>query len=296
MEQVGEAMWKSAPELEAELKQARGLAHLDNLYALSVFWQNAVYAEDYQASEEWPAVLRMTSYGEATLGSLGAFLDGISRPDTLLAYFVRFFHHDLFFDASTTDSTKVRAILQRELLQGRIRLPYLYGRVLYDRFNDSYCDTRTDHLMGADVERLLQGTPSGVYQVGTLVSGPLGILDSRERRFVPPTLSLPLWHCSDTGCSALHRVALIPPPVPLVEALSRIGKALADRFGPPSEWEQVLDWLHCGFVPQPARSYVDLPLLIADCILGGERTALVAGALTSGEGQLLRYSLAMPPR
>jgi hypothetical protein len=201
-------MWRSAQELEAELKSFPDLSQLNTLYSLSTFWRNAVYPADYRASEDWASVLTLTPYGEKRLNDLRPALTGtgLAQVDILLAYFAVFFHHDLFLDAGETDSTKIRHILEHELLQGQIRLPYRYGRLLYDRFNDTYSDTRTDHLMSADVERLLQGTPLGVYQLGTLVSGPLGVLDSQETRYIPPTLSLPLWHCSDTGCNAIHHV------------------------------------------------------------------------------------------
>jgi len=289
-------MWRSSHELEAELKSLPDLSSLDRLYSLSTFWRYALYPADYVASEEWGSVLKLTKYGEMTLDDLRPSLNGLPQADVLLAYFAKFFHHDLFFDPGSTDSTKIRQILERELLQERIRLAYFFGRVLYDRFNDIYSDTRTDHLMAPDAERLVQGTPQGVYQLGTLVSGPLGVLDSQEARYIPPSLHLPLWHCSDTGCNAIHGVRLLPPSNSVAEALSRIKKTLSDRVGPPSEWSHDLRWLHRGFAPRPARAYVDLPFLVADCIIGCERTALLETALLSASGELLRNILALPPR
>ena len=177
-------MWRSSQELEAELKSFPDLSQLDTLHSLSLFWCNAVYPADYRASEDWNSVLMLTPYGENTLDDLRDSLTetGLEQEDILLAYFAVFFHHDLFFDAGKTDSPRIRQLLEYELLHERIRLPYRYGRLLYDRFNDTYSDTRTDHLMSPDVDRLLQGGPMGVYQVGTLLSGPLGVLDSQEKR------------------------------------------------------------------------------------------------------------------
>ncbi len=60
---------------------------------------------------------------------------------------------------------------------------------------------------------------------------------------------------------------LVPPSVPVVDAFSRIEKTLSDRLGPPSEWGQTLTGLYRGFVPRPPRPYIDLPVLVADCII-----------------------------
>src|SRR5439155_196233 len=184
------------------------------------------------------------------------------------------YHHDVFFDWMRCDRTRIRQLLQQELLESRVRLPYRYGRLLYDRFNDSFSATRTDHLLSQDVQNLLRDTPTGVFQLGMLLSGPLGVLDSCERRYIPPGLSLPLWHCSDTGCNAIHHVQLIPPNIPVVDIFAVIANVLSDRLGPPSEW-YVLGSLSRGPRPRPARPYIDLPLLVGDCVVGRERVVLL---------------------
>jgi hypothetical protein len=147
--------------------------------------------------------------------------------------------------------------------------------------------------MGSEVEKLLQGTPIGVYQLGHLISGPLGVVESQEKRYVPPSLEFPLWHCSDTGCNHLHDVSLLEPSVPVVDAYSRIKKTLTARFGPQSEWTQPLVWTLRGAEP---RRYVDLLAFVADCIIGRERALLVEAALKGVFGKTLRDILALPPR
>ncbi len=80
-------MWRSAPELEAELKPFPDLSHLGRLYSLSTLWSNAVYPADYGASEEWNSILTLTTYGETTLNDLHPSLSGLAQADVLLAYF-----------------------------------------------------------------------------------------------------------------------------------------------------------------------------------------------------------------
>lgn len=287
-------MWKSARELNIVLNLLPDASGLQLLYSLATLWRDAVYPTNYAASSDWNSVTVLSSYGESMLNELRPSLSDLPEADVQLAFFGTFFHHELFFDLEKTDSVKIRKLFERELLQGRLRLPSRFGRLLYDRFNDNYSDTRTDHLMNTDVEKLLQETPVGVYQLGTLISGPLGILDSNEMRWIPPSHILPLWHCSDSGCNALHEVALLPPSIALVEAFSRIDRGLSDRLGPPSEWRAVLVWLHRG--SSPYRAYVDLPVLIANCIIGSQRTTLLETALLGEDGAFLRKVLALPPR
>ena len=288
-------MWKSSLDAGAHLNALPYASQVCGLYALSVFWRNILYSEDYKASADWNSIVTLTPYGEETLAELRPLLGDIKDEDVLLAYFARFFHHDLFIDSQKTDLTGIRQILERELFQERVRLPYRFGRLLYDRFNETYLDTRTDHLMSPEAIRLLQGTPSGVYQVGRLLSGPLGIVDSQDTRYMPPSLNLHLWHCSDTGCNSLHEVTLVEPQsVPVVDASSRIMNALFDRVGPRSEWHvPLVAHLRGG---RERRRHVDLQAMIADCVIGRERNALLELAMVGPYGEVLRAVLALPPR
>ena len=110
-------MWKSTLEIDAELKALPDIPQLNTLYSLSTFWRNAVYSDGYTADDEWKSILKLTPYGEAVLSELRSSLAGIAQPDFMLAYFARFFHHDLFFDHQTSDSKRIRQILERELFK-----------------------------------------------------------------------------------------------------------------------------------------------------------------------------------
>jgi hypothetical protein len=221
----------------------------------------------------------------------------------MLACFGYLYHHDILIDYERSDLAGIRNLLEKELASNRIRHPHRFGRLLYDRFNDLNTEVaRTDHLLNPDVLALLDGTPQGVYQVGSFVSGPLGILESQERRLVPPALSLPLWHCSDTGCMAVHQVDLVPPNIQLVLAYRAIGETLLDHLGPRSEWKSGLEFIaregrvHGDHEYYPGRPYIDMPAFLSECLLGDDRTALFVAALNSPDGAFLRRSLAQPPR
>lgn len=229
-------MWRSAPELRTLVRDFDEIDRLADIYALSCFWASVVFPKDYCADPEWPKILSLSVDGERIFRAQErpSLDDGIA--DWLLAIFTVFAHHDLLIDWKRSNANAVALLLERELLAEKIRLPFRYGRVLYDRFNDVYRSDRTDHLLPDDARQLLEGTPQGVYQLNRYVSGPLGVLESNEPRWIRPTLSLPLWHCSDTGCTALHHVRLIPPETPVNAASGSLTKFLESNDGPASEW------------------------------------------------------------
>ena len=284
-------MWQSTREISQILEEVEMRETLDQLFALSVFWDNAVYPDNYRAEGVWPDLLIPTQYGETCLGSLRQIQSNTPQPEFYLALFTKFFHHQVLFDWQQSDLDGIADLLERELLEERIRLPHRFGRLLYDRFNDLMPEARTDHILPDEVAELLQGTPQGVYQQSTLLCGPLGVLASQEVRRLPLSLRLPLWHCSDTGCGKVHTVFLKPPPIPLTRAKKSISDFLEGEQGPPSEWYSELAWLHRYPDRSASRKYIDLPLVIAECIVGSERVALVEMALKDSQGDYLRAVL-----
>lgn len=128
--------------------------------------------------------------------------------------------------------------------------------------------------------------------MGTFLSGPLGFLESGEHRDVPPTLHLPLWHCSDPGCRTLHLMKAEQYGSPPILGYKAVKRFLFDHFGRPSEWGGPISRLRRNEVPTSERPYADLPAVLGDCILGDERGVLVKRALCSTSGPMLRKCLA----
>jgi hypothetical protein len=154
-------------------------------------------------------------------------------------------------------------------------------------------DERPEHLNPREVKELLDGTPSGLYQLGTLLSGPLGFVDSHERRYIPPSLALPLWHCSDTGCLSKHSVELDPPAdIALVEVFSKLEHAARRRLGTPSEWGTPLRRLLLGSLEALEREYHDLLVVLSECLTPQETHSLLEAALSSDLAGQLRRTLA----
>ncbi|TFB37235.1 hypothetical protein [Pseudomonas sp. F01002] len=289
-------MWKSNVDIAVELETVEGVDSLEKAFSLSVLWKNAVYPEGYTADKSWPVLLKLCEKGELFASSVReTYIDG-EEADFYLALFSKFNHHDVFFSHEHSDIEGVAALLEREILSGRIRLPYRFGRCLYDRFHDLAQINRPNHLLPHDVDKLLEGTPKGVYQVGNTVIGPFGIITSTEPRAIYPNLKLPLWHCEDTGCNTIHHVDLLPHQTAINRIFRGINRQAIDEFGPPSEWKEELKWRHRDSRWENGRKYSDVIEMIADCIVGQERLALTAHALR-GVGKLaLRQILSKPPR
>lgn len=289
-------MWKSAVVCDAELERYTQLGSLDCLYGLSRFWSASLPVESYKANENWQRLLVFSDYGKRISKEFTDIREKYGDNDFLLALFCVFFHHDIFFDWRAADTREIQSLLAEEIATRRIVLPYRFGRLLYDRFNDAYQNTRTDHLSSQGVSELVRGTPQGVYQWGSILVGPLGVFEVEEPRLIPPSLVLPLWHCSDTGCGLLHNVRFEQRNSAVVIIAREIFRRLRDAYGPASEWRAPLTWLHRRGKWENGRPYYDLPPLIADCFVGSDRSVLFEMALQGSDRDNLRELISRPPR
>lgn len=283
--------WRSAVEINRDLETNPDRDALETAYALRQFAFEAVYPQDFVTQEAWATVIKFSKAGRELLELDREVVTDFAPADLALAGFCAFYHHDLLVDIGETDWSAVRAILNEDLLSHRLRWPHRFGRDLYDRFNDAATVDRVDHLEADEVAALLKGTQQGVYQVGTLLSGPIGFLTSQEKRYAPPVLSLPLWHCSDTGCHALHQVELLAPTIPVIDAYRAIKDVLNRHLGPAAEWETGLRRLHRGKAFPAGRPHYDLLVLLADALVEDERRILLGHVLRTPEGETLRRAL-----
>lgn len=289
--------WRSSPEIKKELAQSPSIESIREAATLRSYLRNALLAKDYKASPEWEHIVALSPAGEEALQLSAAVPNQeLARADILMATFCLFFHHELFVDCAKCDLKALRELVNIEMLSGNLRWPHRFGRLLYDKFNDSYSGDRTDHLLPDEALALVEGTPQGVYQVGRLVSGPLGLIEAACARYIPPTRSPVLWHCSDPGCQSAHTANLLPAEVPLVRMVRDVRKVLDVQLGPSSEWTHPYADLLGADIPREPYTYYDVCTVIADCIVNEERSSLLTAALSGGNGIPLREVLGKPPR
>jgi len=279
--------WKSAGELYDLTKRVEDRKRLFSIYGLSLFCNQAFYHPTFNVSSRWADVIKLTKHAQDYAASIDKAGISLDQPTKHFVFFQLFFHHDLFIDYRATDSDAVLDLLVEMHGSGTVQWPYVFGNTLYHKFNDASHATRTDHLEGEQVAALLEDTSQGVFQIGDVVSGPLGFIKGDEDRILPPTLSALLWHCSDPGCRARHLVTLRQFNTPLQAAHNSVTRHILDAFGQPSEWHKPLLYIHRIEKWPNGRPFFDLPAIIGDCILASERTALLNRAVRSEHNTLL---------
>lgn len=265
---------------------------LDRLFALRDLFVNAVVPPQYVSSNSWLDAIKLSDHGREVLEGAREQLKDFSDATISQAMFLSFYHLDLLIDTDATNADEILALIRDDVTSARVTLPYRFGRELYDKFSGVFGDARPSYLEPDATQALLAGTPQGVFQMWRYTTGPLGILESNECRYLPVSPSLPLWHCADTGCNTPHEVELLTPPSPLKLALERIEAVAKDRFGPPSAFRTPLTFRTAGIRPKSSKRFYDLPTVIADCFVRDERSVLVGRAIRSRHGQLLRDFLA----
>lgn len=288
---------KFLPEAHAEIvvDNHPNPARLVDAFALSQFAEAARYPVDYSADERWMEAVTLSAHGRELAASNAVRGAGVSEADIRLAALGHLYWCDLLVDLEGSNLDLAHQILEAELMSGRIRLPFRFGRLLYDAFNKQHPEGYVNELSAIDAWKLLDGMPQGVFQIGQLVTGPLGVLRSQEHRLYPPQVPHALWHSRRHGQTEGHSVPFTPPNIGIVRAYNAIAEAAEDGVGSCSHFLGALARLACRERDVPSRNH-GIGVLIADCILDAERLALTELALAGSGGEYIRSAVGSPPR
>jgi hypothetical protein len=210
------------------LASAADADEITTAYALRSLALSATYRSDYVASKTWADAVVPTDAGRELLKQVS--LRSMPRADVHLALFGVFWFQGLLVDASRSNLAEIRSTIQEESLARRFYWPMIHGRELYDRYNAVFAEP-SDVFNPKETETFLNDTPIGIYQARYLVTGPLGILDSKTMRHTYPQQSVGLWHCPLLECRKLHGVRFAPPQIPLTEAYRVIETAAESTWG-----------------------------------------------------------------
>lgn len=190
LEKHDDAIWR---EKVLDILQLRGF-----LYA-------SVIDSDYTISDALNGALALSDYGEWLQRELGK--KKVPTKEARLLCLLELWHLDLLVDPERIDVDKLATAIGAELQDGRLHLAMTHGPELYLKAAGMFPDERRS-LSTSDSFRLLDGTPIGVFQNGRWVSGPFGIVRSREWRPMGASSTIPLQHCHDVSCRRVHRVSL----------------------------------------------------------------------------------------
>lgn len=283
-------MWKQPSETLKYLKSLDSTDQLCRLYSLSRAWKNAYYTKDYQASSLWGDLVVFNDSSDRLLNIHFREEMESKNPNFYLAAFGYFYHHKIFYDYLSCDIDGIANLLESEVISGKIKYPHRFGNELYNKYNSLYPEP-SKYLYKEDVLNLLENTPDGIYQCGYYLIGPLGIIRSKERRSVYPSLTIPMWHCSSVSCDQAHPTALIPDPnTPVVSYYSKISEKLGNALGGRTNWHLSLKNLEESETII-RREYAFLLETVCDTITGKELSALTCHALNGIHKSHLRKLL-----
>ena len=176
-----------------------------DLFVLREFLSKCLVSSDFRPPDELYKAISLTSEGERWFSRIQSELEGFSKSEIYLTLFVEFFRKDFFVDIMTTSYEQIREFLNSYIIGGIIRFPWVYDRLLYDRFYEMFPDVN-ETLSEEETLKLLENTLRGVFQISDITVGPFGVLTSSCQRFLPPVRAVPLWHCPDPSCTAIHPV------------------------------------------------------------------------------------------
>jgi hypothetical protein len=275
-------------------------ARFASAYALRTTLLRCIRPADYSGLRGSADAIAYSSEGITWRDRLDAEL-GLSPDEVATAVLMNLGHQELFVDVMSSDLDSILQALERDVLDTRLRLPWLYGRTLYDKYFNEVGQQRGS-LTPAETGTLLEDTPQGVFQLGSLVIGPLGIVVSASLRSMEPTRLAALWNCSDLSCRRLHTVRLDGFESEIDRAAERMRDACELDQGPASDWH-VYFW-HLSRSPEYVlddMSAADLPEFLGYALTEAERQSLLAAQLRSDDfrssidEQLPELDLDRPP-
>lgn len=249
------------------------------LYELSEFLGECVIRRSYKIPDRLNDAIRLTDYGARLVAKAGGKTK-VPPKVTRLTCLLELFYLDFLVDPMETDVDEVAAAISEELLAGNILLPFVFGPGLYQSAANLFED-RTRNLPTDDVLRLLDGKPQGVFHFGPWLSGPLGLLKTTHHRSIPPTRRVPLQHCHDVGCRAVHTTYLQSDAnAEINRRRSDVTELLREESDKPSEFGAYLGELtrdiDANFDDQNCES---LPYLLGDAFSDSELRALLVQLL-----------------
>src|SRR5205085_1747081 len=141
------------------------------------FFVGCLLGDEYEPDNEYLSLIGLTPYGSEFEAATQANNPDLTAAEIRLAIFGVFGLDMPLVDVESSDVAAVHRTFSSEITNGKIRFPWIYGRLLHDRYFELWGGQRQS-LGAADSRALLDGTPQGVFQLGELVVGPLGLLRS----------------------------------------------------------------------------------------------------------------------
>jgi hypothetical protein len=182
---------------------------LAELLAARSFIQRAILGPGYHFPDELDEFVVLTEVGEHWRGQSRQQFAEATDSDIRAALLTRYAGGDQpFVDVPATHTGRLIDVLSSEVKERRLNFPMVFGRLLSDRFVENFGTVPIASMTPEQSQQLLRITPQGVFQHGSIVSGPFGLLRSAGRRHLPPQSCGPAIRCSEIACSQLHHITM----------------------------------------------------------------------------------------
>lgn len=173
------------------------------LFSMLFLFKNSIKVKNYTPSNSYGNAICLTPYGNEWFNKLRENLSDLSDEELKFSLLYTLYHRDLFIDLKKIDINQILDVFTSEIKGGKIKFPDSYNRSLYDKYFILFTD-HFETLSFENTQKLIKGTPNGVFQMYNLIVGPLGVLISDEKRYFPPQIKIPLCHCRDPSCTSIH--------------------------------------------------------------------------------------------
>ncbi|MFE5977907.1 hypothetical protein ACFQ64_37735 [Streptomyces sp. NPDC056460] len=276
---------RTKEELLEEYPDPEVRENILRLIMLSDILGACLITKDYKPRTHLNNQIKLTPYGNDIVQAFAR--KRIPIPEARVICFLELSWLDLLVDPIATDIKKVQEAISQQIREGAIRFPFIFGRELYDRAHLEI-DPDERSLENSATFELIKDSPQGVFQMHEYVTGPFGLLSSKELRFFPPKQGANLLHCSDTNCHRIHWVNLsTATEAPVNKHRREATRVLRKESEAPSAWGSFIEKVFSDAV-KPARDHASEPLvpLIGDCLTDGEIKDLTIWLLDNTKGSL----------
>ncbi|RYC69492.1 hypothetical protein [Spirosoma sordidisoli] len=227
-----------ADELKGFFTDEIFISKFKNLFSLKLLFEYTIIRDSYVVSPSFNDAVVLSTYGSEIFEKVKN--ENIEISDEIIKFclFIEFYHEELLIDISSTNVQEIENQLNKQILDGSVLYPWVYGRVLYDKYFDDFTE-QSNFILNDDVLKLLDNTPKGVFQVYNYIVGPLGLIKGKTNRLIPPTKRVKLYHCSNISCSNFHHVYLSSGQHIINNILSSIRRYFSNNN--PSDWAEFYD-------------------------------------------------------
>ncbi|QZQ54970.1 hypothetical protein KZI27_17130 [Curtobacterium sp. TC1] len=247
---------------------------------------HSVIEGNFKVSDELNRAIVLSDAGRKVRDQL-ITKESVDAKDANLLCLLGLVHLEPLIDVDKIDVDRLIEAISNYVLDGRIRFPLIFGRALYDGAASLIPEERAI-LKHEDTLRLLDGKPRGVFHSGPFLIGPFGVRRVAHRRALAPRLSVPIQHCADLSCAAVHSVRLTTSyDASINKTRSALYKVLDQVSKDPADWNGfVLDFTEGDYNPYAIDDGSTLPFLLGDGFSDDELRVLVGYVNERTEGRL----------